>query len=107
MGVYFEMFSDGVVEFVEKGVIINSEKFILIGRLVSSFFVGIKIFYNFLNNNFFVGELIEYILDFFNCEFFYVFLVFITIKNGIIKKVILCIYSYIYIYIFIYRYFRD
>lgn len=51
LGVHSEMFSDGVVELVEKGVITNSEKSILTGRLVSSFSVGTKILYNFLNNN--------------------------------------------------------
>lgn len=111
LGVHSEMFSDGVVELVEKGVITNSEKSILTGRLVSSFSVGTKILYNFLNNNPSVGEPTDYTLDFLNCEFFYVFLALTTIKNGTILKVILCIYSYIpvyiYIYISIHGYFRD
>ncbi|KAK3101047.1 hypothetical protein FSP39_000556 [Pinctada imbricata] len=51
LGVHSEMFSDGVVELVEKGVITNSEKSILTGRLVSSFSIGTKILYDFLHNN--------------------------------------------------------
>lgn len=56
LGVHSEMFSDGVVELVEKGVITNTEKSILTGRLVSSFSIGTKILYNFLDNNASVGK---------------------------------------------------
>ena len=57
LGIHSVMFSDGVVELVKKGVITNTEKSILTGRLVSSFSIGTKILYNFLHNNPSVGEL--------------------------------------------------
>ncbi|KAK3604483.1 hypothetical protein CHS0354_019078 [Potamilus streckersoni] len=54
LGVHSEMFSDGVVDLVEKGAITNSEKSIQTGKIVSSFSVGTNKLYNFMNNNPFV-----------------------------------------------------
>lgn len=51
LGVHSEMFSDGVVELALKGNITNTEKSIMTGKIVSSFSVGSKILYDFMNNN--------------------------------------------------------
>ena len=51
------MFSDGVVDLCEKGAISNTEKSIMTGKIVSSFAVGTKRLYDFMNNNPFVGML--------------------------------------------------
>lgn len=56
-GIYSEMFSDGVVVLIERGVIINVFKKVLFGRCVGSFVIGIKKVFEFIDNNFFVGEL--------------------------------------------------
>ena len=55
IGIHTEMFSDGVVDLVYKGVITNSKKTIQTGKIVSSFAFGSKKLYNFMNNNPFVG----------------------------------------------------
>ena len=57
LGVHSEMFSDGVVELALKGNITNTEKSIMTGKIVSSFSVGSKILYDFMNNNPYVGKL--------------------------------------------------
>lgn len=51
LGIHTEMFSDGVVELVKKGVINNSKKNIHTGKLVSGFLMGSKKLYDFVNNN--------------------------------------------------------
>jgi acyl-CoA hydrolase len=51
LGIHTEMFSDGVVPLVEKGVITNENKTILPGKIVSSFILGTKKVYDFVNNN--------------------------------------------------------
>jgi len=56
LGVHSEMFSDGVVDLCEKGAITNNEKEIMTGKIVSSFAVGTKRLYDFMNNNPFVGR---------------------------------------------------
>ena len=50
------MFSDGVVELALKGNITNTEKSIMTGKIVSSFSVGTKTLYDFMNNNPYVGK---------------------------------------------------
>lgn len=57
LGIHSEMFSDGVVDLCEKGAVTNTEKSIMTGKIVSSFAVGTKRLYDFMNNNPFVGEL--------------------------------------------------
>lgn len=56
IGVHTEMFSDGLVDLVEKGVITNSMKKIHQGRIVGGFCFGTKKLYDFLHNNPFVGR---------------------------------------------------
>jgi len=56
LGVHSEMFSDGVVDLCEKGCITNNEKNIMTGKIVSSFAVGTKKLYDFMDNNPFVGN---------------------------------------------------
>lgn len=58
LGVHSEMFSDGVVDLVEKGVITNSNKVIEKGRIVSSFCIGTKRLFDFMDDNPFLGEII-------------------------------------------------
>lgn len=50
------MFSDGVIDLVEKGAITNAEKTIQTGKIVSAFALGTKRLYDFLDDNSFVGE---------------------------------------------------
>lgn len=51
LGIHSEMFSDGVVELVEAGVINNSEKTLHKGKIVATFLMGTKRLYDFVNNN--------------------------------------------------------
>lgn len=51
LGVHTEMFSDGVVELVEAGVVTNSRKTVLPGKIAVSFAMGSKKLYDFLDNN--------------------------------------------------------
>jgi 4-hydroxybutyrate CoA-transferase len=51
LGIHTEMFSDGVVELVELGVVNSSKKSIHKGELVSTFLMGTQRLYDFVNNN--------------------------------------------------------
>ncbi len=51
LGVHTEMFSDGVVDLVSRGVVDNSKKKIQAGKIVTSFVLGTKKVYDFVNNN--------------------------------------------------------
>lgn len=51
LGLHTEMFSDGVIPLVEKGVINNSQKRIVPGHIVSSFVMGTKKVYDFIDDN--------------------------------------------------------
>jgi acyl-CoA hydrolase len=51
LGVHTEMFSDGVVDLVECGVITNARKTLGRGRLVTSFVMGTKRLYDFVDNH--------------------------------------------------------
>ena len=51
LGIHSEMFSDGVVELVEKGVITNTKKKTHVGKFVANFLMGTKRLYDFVNNN--------------------------------------------------------
>ena len=55
LGVHTEMFSDGVVPLVEKGVITNAHKRVSPGRIVTSFVLGSQQVYDFVNDNPFVA----------------------------------------------------
>jgi len=51
LGIHTEMFSDGVIPLVEKGVITNEYKVVGKGRIISSFVLGTKKVYDFVDNN--------------------------------------------------------
>jgi acyl-CoA hydrolase len=51
LGVHTEMFSDGLVPLVEKGVITNEHKKVRPGKIVSSFVLGTRKVYDFVDNN--------------------------------------------------------
>ncbi len=51
LGIHTEMFTDGVIDLVEKGVINGSRKTLHKGKLVATFLMGSKRFYDFVNNN--------------------------------------------------------
>lgn len=51
LGVHTEMFSDGVVELVERGVITGEEKVIERGRIVAGFVHGTRRLYDFIDEN--------------------------------------------------------
>lgn len=51
LGVHTEMFSDGLIPLVEKGVLTNSEKKIWKNHIVASFVMGTKKTYEFLDDN--------------------------------------------------------
>lgn len=51
LGVHTEMFSDGLVPLVEKGVVTNEHKKIRPGKIVSSFILGTRKVYDFADNN--------------------------------------------------------
>ena len=51
LGIHTEMFSDGVIELVEKGVINNEKKTLHPGKIISSFIMGNKELYDYINNN--------------------------------------------------------
>lgn len=51
LGIHSEMFSDGVVELVEAGVITNKKKELLPGKMVANFLMGSKRLYDFVDHN--------------------------------------------------------
>lgn len=51
LGIHTEMFADGVLPLVEKGVINGSNKSIDTGKMVSTFLMGSKNVYDFIDNN--------------------------------------------------------
>lgn len=51
LGIHTEMFSDGVVDLVERGVIDNSRKLLQHGKTVSGFVSGSKRLYDFVDDN--------------------------------------------------------
>lgn len=51
LGVHTEMFADGVIDLVEKGVINGAEKVLDRGKIVSTFLLGSNRVYNFVDNN--------------------------------------------------------
>lgn len=55
LGVHTEMFSDGVVPLVEKGVITNEHKKVERGKIVTTFVLGTRAVYDFVNDNPFVA----------------------------------------------------
>ncbi|VDM40786.1 unnamed protein product [Toxocara canis] len=51
LGVHTEMFSDGVIDLIEKNVITNSRKTVDVGKVVATFAFGTSKFYRFIDNN--------------------------------------------------------
>ncbi|MBI4552031.1 MAG: acetyl-CoA hydrolase/transferase family protein [Candidatus Latescibacteria bacterium] len=51
LGVHTEMFSDGIVDLIEAGVITNERKTLHPGKVVSSFLLGSRVLYQFTDNN--------------------------------------------------------
>ena len=51
LGIHTEMFSDGVVDLAEEGVITNAYKHIHPGKIVTGFVVGTKRVYDFIHEN--------------------------------------------------------
>lgn len=51
LGIHSEMFTDGVVELVEKGIITNRKKKTHTGKMVATFLMGTQKLYDFVNNN--------------------------------------------------------
>ncbi|XP_029045910.2 4-hydroxybutyrate coenzyme A transferase-like [Osmia bicornis bicornis] len=58
LGIHSEMFSDGVVDLVNKGCITNNRKTMHKGRIVGSFCVGSQKLYDFMHNNPFIEMLV-------------------------------------------------
>jgi acyl-CoA hydrolase len=64
LGIHTEMFSDGVIELVQKGVITNQHKARHRGHIVSGFVMGTQKLYDFVNDNPYVRMLdIAYVND--------------------------------------------
>lgn len=51
LGVHTELFSDGVMEMIEKGIITNAMKSIHPGKVVSGFVIGTQALYQYINDN--------------------------------------------------------
>lgn len=51
LGVHSEMFSDGMVELVEQGVVTNEKKTLHPGKIVASFVLGTRPLFDFIHNN--------------------------------------------------------
>jgi acyl-CoA hydrolase len=51
LGLHTEMFSDGIIELIKRGIITNDRKTILPGKSAVSFAMGTKRLYDFLDNN--------------------------------------------------------
>ncbi|MCX7612309.1 MAG: 4-hydroxybutyrate CoA-transferase [Ignavibacterium sp.] len=51
LGVHTEMFSDGIIELVENGIINGEKKTLHKGKIIAGFVLGTKRIYDFINNN--------------------------------------------------------
>ncbi|OGU76876.1 MAG: 4-hydroxybutyrate CoA-transferase [Ignavibacteria bacterium RBG_16_34_14] len=51
LGIHTEMFSDGVIKLVESGVITNEKKTLHPGKIITSFVLGTKKLFDFIDNN--------------------------------------------------------
>lgn len=64
LGVHTEMFSDGVIDLVQKGVITNAQKRVHPGKIVAGFVMGSRRLYDFVDDNPMVALLdIAYVND--------------------------------------------
>lgn len=67
LGVHSEMFSDGLVDLVNKGAVTNRLKKICTGRILASFAVGTRKLFDFMDDNpFLVMKTIDYVNKEFN-----------------------------------------
>lgn len=51
LGIHTEMFSDGVIDLIESGVITGARKTLLKGKVVASFCIGSRTLYDYIDNN--------------------------------------------------------
>jgi acetyl-CoA hydrolase len=51
LGVHSELFSDGIIDLIEEGVITNEKKSIHNGKVIAGFVIGTKRIYDFIDNN--------------------------------------------------------
>ena len=51
LGIHTEMFSDGVIPLIEKGVVTNAKKSLHRGKIIASFLLGSRKLYDFVDNN--------------------------------------------------------
>ncbi len=51
LGIHTEMFSDGVVDLVKRGVITGKKKTLHPGKIISTFLMGSRVLYDFVDNN--------------------------------------------------------
>jgi len=51
LGVHTEMFSDGMVELVEQGIVTNEKKTLHAGKIIASFVLGTRPLFDFMHNN--------------------------------------------------------
>ncbi|HET9135102.1 MAG TPA: acetyl-CoA hydrolase/transferase C-terminal domain-containing protein [Candidatus Kapabacteria bacterium] len=64
LGIHTEMFSDGVIDLIERGVVTGEKKRVHPGKVVSSFVVGTKRLYDFIDDNPLVAMLdVSYVND--------------------------------------------
>ena len=64
LGIHTEMFSDGVIPLVEKGVVTNEHKRVGCGKIVTSFVLGTRKVYDFVDNNPYVNCMdVSYVND--------------------------------------------
>lgn len=51
LGIHTEMFSDGIIDLVDRGIITNQKKGLHNGKIIAGFVLGTKKLYDFINNN--------------------------------------------------------
>jgi len=51
LGVHTEMFSDGVMELIDRGIITNEKKTLHSGKVIAAFFMGTEKLYDYVDNN--------------------------------------------------------
>lgn len=51
LGIHSEMFSDGIIDLVERGIVNNSRKKIHPGKIIAGFVLGTRRLYDFIDNN--------------------------------------------------------
>ncbi|MEO0114179.1 MAG: GNAT family N-acetyltransferase [candidate division WOR-3 bacterium] len=64
LGVHTEVFSDGLIDLIDSGVVTNAKKSLHPGKVIASFAMGTKRLYDYLNNNpFFEFHPVDYTND--------------------------------------------